>query len=281
MRILHVTDFHFNKRWFDWLATKAPECDLVCHTGDFLDLFSKVPVPTQIRRVAKWLARVRSPLLFCSGNHDVEAEAGQAGAWLRSQLSPFAWGDGTTMSRGGVTLVSSGWSTPCHLEGSVDVLLRHAPPGGCATAVSRVDGQDWGDFNLGEDLRIGLLPVGIVLSGHQHSPWKWHGRCGAAISFNPGLNAGAGVPNYILLDLAGRRMARWHEGGQLAGALRLPDAPDWPEEPGPAALDAKGRTRLRRPRMSTTTKGMPLCGPQGAAAALATQKLRPTWVIAG
>jgi hypothetical protein len=41
MRILHVSDFHFNKRWFDWLATQAPECDLICHTGDFLDLRSR------------------------------------------------------------------------------------------------------------------------------------------------------------------------------------------------------------------------------------------------
>jgi predicted phosphodiesterase len=67
-----------------------------------------------------------------------------------------------------------------------------------------VDGQDWGDFNLGEDLRTGLLPaVDIALSGHQHAPRSWHVRCGAAVSFNPGLNAGAEVPNYILLDLTG------------------------------------------------------------------------------
>jgi hypothetical protein len=65
---------------------------------------------------------------------------------------------------------------------------------------------------------------------------------GAALSLNPGVSAGAEVPNYVMLDLAGRRMARWHEGGQLAGALRLTDAPDWPAEPRPAARN--GRRRL-------------------------------------
>jgi predicted phosphodiesterase len=265
MRILHVSDFHYRKPWFDWLATQAPECDLICHTGDFLDLFSKVPVPTQIRRVAEWLSRVRKPLIFCSGNHDIEANGGQAGAWLRGLLSPFAWGDGTTMSRGGVTLVSSGWGTPCRLGGPVDVLLRHAPPAGCATAVSRVDGQDWGDFNLGEDLRTGLLPAGIVLSGHQHAPRSWHARCGAAVSLNPGFNAGAGVPNYILLDLAGRRMARWHEGGQLAGALRLTDAPDWPAEPRPVARH--GRRRLEGAGKGHAGRGSPAGGPARGARA--------------
>jgi predicted MPP superfamily phosphohydrolase len=94
MRIVHIADFHYRKAWFDWLATQAPECDLICHTGDFLDLFSRVPIPVQIRQVAKWLAHLRSPMLSCSGNHDVEAETGQAGACLRGLLSPFVWGTG-------------------------------------------------------------------------------------------------------------------------------------------------------------------------------------------
>lgn len=254
MRILHVTDFHYRKPWFDWLATEAPPCDLICFTGDLLDFFNKVPA--QIRQVAGWLARLKQPLLFCSGNHDVDAEAGSDGEWLRNLHSPFAWGDNFTINLGGVTLASSGWETPCSLDRPVDVLLHHAPPGGCATSISTEDGQDWGDFELGEDLRSGLLPpVEIVLSGHQHAPGCWHTCCGAAVSLNPGLNAGAAVPNYIVLDLT-RRRALWHEGGQLAGALRLPDAPDWPEGPLPAC---HGRLRLegagKRHRRSGNASG--------------------------
>jgi predicted phosphodiesterase len=202
MRILHVTDFHFNKRWFDWLAAEAPDCDLICHTGDFLDVFANVPVPVQIRQVSRWLARVRRPMVFCSGNHDV--------------------------------------------------LLRHAPPGGCATAVSKTDGQDWGDFELGEDLRSGLLPApDIVLSGHQHAPRSWHARCGAAVSFNPGFSAGSDVPNHIVLDLAARRRALWHVEGQPVGALDLPDAPD------PAADDRIAARR--RPRIAPGHPKHPCC----------------------
>ena len=37
MRILHCTDFHGNRRWFDWLAARAAEYDLVCLTGDHID----------------------------------------------------------------------------------------------------------------------------------------------------------------------------------------------------------------------------------------------------
>jgi|GEM_PF-2191427 hypothetical protein len=74
---------------------------------------------------------------------------------------------------------------------------------------------------------------------------------GAAVSFNPGLNAGARVPNYILIDLAGRRMARWHVEGQPVGALDLPDAPD------PAADDRIAARR--RPRIAPGHPKHPCC----------------------
>jgi len=37
MKILHVTDLHFNKKWFEWILEVQDDYDVVCITGDFLD----------------------------------------------------------------------------------------------------------------------------------------------------------------------------------------------------------------------------------------------------
>ena len=51
MTILHVTDFHSNKRWFDWLLHRAPAHDLVVMSGDMLDLGTATPQRRQIEWV--------------------------------------------------------------------------------------------------------------------------------------------------------------------------------------------------------------------------------------
>lgn len=186
-------------------------------------MFSKVPVSLQTERVTEWLACVETPMVLCSGNHDLE---GDGGAWLGGILSPTKWGNGTHLSIGGVTFVSSAWGAPFLRDRRTDVLLCHVPPAGCATAVSRVDGTDVGDFGLGEDLRSELFPVpDLVLAGHQHWPRRWHDWCGAAVSLNPGLNPRGAVPNYILLDLSVLRRAVLHVDGEPAEAENLPRSP--------------------------------------------------------
>jgi hypothetical protein len=37
--ILHVTDFHFRKKWYEWLARRAADYEAVCFSGDMLDMF--------------------------------------------------------------------------------------------------------------------------------------------------------------------------------------------------------------------------------------------------
>jgi hypothetical protein len=154
-------------------------------------------------------------MVFCSGNHDIGMGPRHDGAWLRGLLSPIRKGDGSAFARNGVSFASSGWGTACHLTHPVTVLLTHVPPGGCATAISRTAGVDWGDFNLGEDLRAGLLTADFALSGHMHEPLAWCDRIGTTWSFNPGRAAQGGVPNYIVIDLA-RRQARLFEDGRAA-----------------------------------------------------------------
>ena len=123
MRILHLTDFHFNEGWFAWLATQAPSCDLICYTGDFLDIFSPVPASIQIQKVTQWISRVAPPFLFCSGNHDVEAKGARDGAWLKDLVSMHRWGDGTRLTRDCSAFLSSGWGTACRFDRPVNVLL--------------------------------------------------------------------------------------------------------------------------------------------------------------
>jgi predicted MPP superfamily phosphohydrolase len=49
MRILHVTDFHFRKHWFQWVEKVASNYDAVCFTGDFLDGLRARELNAQIR----------------------------------------------------------------------------------------------------------------------------------------------------------------------------------------------------------------------------------------
>ena len=56
MPLLHVTDFQFDRPWFDWLARVAPEYEVCCLSGDLLDLLSDWDVsPT---RQVLWVGSV-------------------------------------------------------------------------------------------------------------------------------------------------------------------------------------------------------------------------------
>ena len=72
MRILVVSDLHYNLKQFDWVAGAAPGYDLVVIAGDLLDLAGHADLDTQIVVVLKYLDRIRqqTPLIVSSGNHD-------------------------------------------------------------------------------------------------------------------------------------------------------------------------------------------------------------------
>ena len=40
-KILHATDFHFNKSWFKFIKDIEPNFDVICITGDFIDVFDE------------------------------------------------------------------------------------------------------------------------------------------------------------------------------------------------------------------------------------------------
>jgi Icc-related predicted phosphoesterase len=78
MRILAVSDLHFQEEHFAWVAKQACNYDLVIIAGDLLDLFAfgRVSIDKQVRQVTSFLTDIRlncNALAVCSGNHDLWA----------------------------------------------------------------------------------------------------------------------------------------------------------------------------------------------------------------
>lgn len=199
MTILHVTDFHFNKRWFDWLVHRAPAHDVVVMSGDMLDLAAATPHRRQIEWVSNWLSDFPRPLFVCSGNHDLEwdSEAGRwtPANWLRDHVSPGVWTDGQRVELNGTSFLSIA-ATTRPKGGAADVWIVHAPPSGTLVA-RRSDGGDAGDQDLVSPVR--RHAPRFVLSGHVHSPLDWRERQNETLFLNPGYNAGGAFPNHILV----------------------------------------------------------------------------------
>lgn len=106
MKILHCTDFHFEKSWFEWLIQRAPDFDAVVLSGDLLDMFSTTPMVDQASWILLWAkryARCGTPLLVCTGNHD------RAGEPL-ADLGIFPSGETVPEEDLGQLLMSENWT---------------------------------------------------------------------------------------------------------------------------------------------------------------------------
>lgn len=199
MTILHVTDFHFNQRWFDWLLHRAPAHDVVVMSGDLLDLSAATPQRKQIEWVSDWLNDFPRPIFVCSGNHDLEWNSDTSrwtpAYWLRDIANPGVWTDGQRVELDGVSFLSIG-ATTRPKGGAADVWVVHAPPS--ETRVARhAAGGDAGDRDLVSAVRKHLPR--LVFSGHVHTPLRWREHRDGTLFFNPGRNPEASVPNHILV----------------------------------------------------------------------------------
>jgi Icc-related predicted phosphoesterase len=199
MTILHVTDFHFNQRWFDWLLHRAPAHDLVVMSGDMLDLASPTPHRKQIAWVSDWLNRYPRPMSVCSGNHDLEwhdqMERWTPAYWLRYLTNRNIWTDGHRVELNGVSILNIG----CSMRpkgGKADIWVVHAPPAKTLVA-AHINGPDGGDPDLAEPVR--RYAPRLVLSGHVHNPLHWRDRGDTTVVLNPGCNPDAEFPNHILV----------------------------------------------------------------------------------
>lgn len=222
MTILHVTDFHFNKHWFDWLLHRAPAHDVTVMSGDLLDLENATPQRRQIAWVSDWLGRYPRPLCVASGNHDLEwhdrTERWMPAYWLRFVANPNVWSDSQRVSLDGTSILNIGCATRPK-GGEADIWVVHAGP--TNTLVSaRASGGDGGDPDL--NASVSRHAPRLVLCGHVHDPVQWRQRKGATLLLNPGHTAGAEIPNHLLVrtaDLSCRFFGAPRE------ALRAPEGP--------------------------------------------------------
>ena len=223
MNILHVTDLHFNKRFFDWVYDCRHGYDAVCITGDFLNtqLSCDTPLDEQIAWISSWLRKFDTPLFACSGNHDCRLTpsldindlfsgyedddlpdsdfATELGAdWLFNISNPWFYADYSIKELHGIVM----GSIPYGLEeyerfSQCDVLLHHLPP--AKTSTSDMNGQDWGSTALRNALDCGTIKPGYLLCGHVHRPKESVTMVGNCSIINPGAILKAAAPAYQVI----------------------------------------------------------------------------------
>jgi predicted phosphodiesterase len=224
MRVLHCTDFHGNTLWFDWLVDQSASYDLVCLTGDHLDLFRLHMLGDQLNMVKAAIRRITTPLALCSGNHDsigggrvVDPRLFQA-KWLKDVRRPGTWIDGDQFDLSGQNFRCVGWNAPLPTAGSNEIWVFHAPPARSLVSMG-IGAGDAGDEIFGEICRSERGPS-IVLSGHQHNPARWACRVGRTWCLNPGYNPHADTPNHVVIDMVAPT-AVLHTDGRAHDSIRI------------------------------------------------------------
>jgi Icc-related predicted phosphoesterase len=204
VRILHVTDFHGETVWFDFLRDESLDVDVICLTGDLIEQSTDAAVnKRRQQQVLDACAGITIPLLIATGNHDSEPShrLPNPGSWLSRLESSTCHVDPSNVSIGGIRFGAIAWgSSKDRLNPAVDVILAHAPPAGLSVGSGREQDEDrvlrkWLEANPGRRL---------VLSGHVHQPRSWHDRIGNTLCLNPGRQDGATLPNRIRIDISTR-----------------------------------------------------------------------------
>lgn len=210
MQILHVSDLHSHEAWFDWLIAASPRYDLVCLTGDILNLGDlSTDVDKEIDSALTRLAAIRTPLALCSGNHDIHYLAGQDRAqWMQALRRKNVWIDGDSFWFCDYRFRCVGWCDPIPRGGMEDFILMHCPPFGAKTSTV-AGGVSHGDEEARDVCLAGHGPL-YALGGHVHVPLGFWGLLHETITLNPGRGNHPDCPNHIVIDLK-RNMATHHE----------------------------------------------------------------------
>ena len=222
MKLLHVTDLHFHRPWFRWVAAKAPCYDALAISGDLLNECSEIPFERQAHWVSRWLCQLPVPTVVCSGNHDIDVE-GEC-EWLRKlpEAREQLTCDRGMLRLGRWTIEAVPWRGLPLRGGDHHVVVTHVPPAGAPTARGRADECDWGDPKLTRHLRDAADAPWLILSGHEHEPMHWQARWRQTWSLNPlaKTEGSSTMPNHIVVDLT-KRTAAWRCGNGRRSLVRL------------------------------------------------------------
>ena len=219
VRIVLVSDLHYDLRKLDWVLARAAEVDVVVIAGDLLDVAGAVPLDAQITVVLGYLERLAAlgVTLVCSGNHDLDhrTDAGEkATAWITEAAEFGVVTDGASLDIDGCRFTSCAWwegpETLATLErqladAGVDrpdrwVWIFHGPPEG---PLSWTGSRHFGDPELPRLLET--HQPDLVLCGHIHeAPYTDEGswaewRDGTWL-FNSGYQRGE-IPAFVEIDL--------------------------------------------------------------------------------
>jgi len=219
MRILLVSDLHYELRQLDWVVGAAPRYDLVVVAGDLLDINSAVAIHPQTVVMLRYLSLLHEGgrVAVGSGNHDLTGPDGageQAALWLDRARAIGIPTDGDSLAFGDTLVtVCPWWDGPVgrdrverQLAEDADrrpahwIWVYHWPPLGSPTCWT--GRRDYGDADLvGWIERFG---PDVVLAGHVHqAPFtpdgSWADRVRDTWVFNAGRQIGP-VPAYVELD---------------------------------------------------------------------------------
>lgn len=220
MKILSVSDLHYSLRQFDWLVKNHQQHDLIVIAGDFMQLGSSVDSDVQTAVVEQYFRKIcqNTPLVVCSGNHDLvdEGDGKQTTEWLTELVIPGLVVDKGSYTTDRLRVLSlpwwgsetekeqvASWLAEQHDPGDQRpvIWVHHAPPRGARTSWNGK--RDLGDSAVVE--WIAAYSPNLVLSGHVHNaPYypegSWVDHVGKTMVINGGQQTGD-TPATIVIEL--------------------------------------------------------------------------------
>lgn len=241
VRVLLVSDLHFELAQFDWVLSRSREHDAVVIAGDLLDQSSEMAVAAQIPVLLGYLEHLaaRTTVFVASGNHDLirlDTAGEKAPTWL-AQARDFGVVSDLQSAFLGDTLISvcPFWDGPVGRQRLAGWLAEesnrvragwcwvyHSPPSDMP--VSWTGSRSFGDPDLAG--WIDELHPELVLTGHVHQApmvegGSWIATRGPTTVINAGHEPGP-IPNHVVVDLETRRADWWSYEGTDSQVLAVP-----------------------------------------------------------
>ena len=225
MKILHITDLHFQEEHFQWVLDNQHQAEAICLTGDLLNthLTCDTPEVRQIDIIQQWSKSITTPLFICSGNHDEMAcntssqslaelfslndndqwdddHVDRDTGWLMELSSQTVFVDHSIHSLNGLTFGCIPYGTDDFYRfNTCDVVLHHVPP--AQTLTSQYDGQDFGCSRIREALTAKVIKPRWLLSGHIHRPTHIKDKVLQTWIYNPGSSRKSNIPKHFIFEI--------------------------------------------------------------------------------